>query len=354
MKIPFFKAESKKGLPPGTLLPVEHDSTQEIEVELIEYSANDIQTTNLSKDVSSWPDLATTKKNIWLNIIKLHDVQFLTDLGKKVGLDKLVLEDILNTAHRSKIEAFDDYTFLVARAIHFDPNTLDFDSEQISFVVKDHCVFSFQERKEDDFDFIRKRLNKGGRIRENGADYLIFALLDAIVDKYLIVLDQFGRLIQDLETHASTEKTRPFLARTNKIRDDLIMMRSQLSPLRDMTQKFVTGGDMKIQKKNLGYYRDLHDHAQQAWESLELFIELVRGARDYHLNLLSLSSNEVMKFLTLFASIFIPLTFVAGIYGMNFQYMPELHSEWGYPGILIFMGLMAASFIIYFKKKKWI
>jgi magnesium transporter len=285
----------------------------------------------------------------------IHQVEILEQLGECMGVHPLVLEDILNTDQRPKLEDFDDYLFIVLKMSHYDDQNGEMEVEQISLILGPNYVVSFQERPGDVFDPIRERITNGrGRIRKLGADYLAYALIDAIVDHYFVVLEQIGEKIEFLEEELITDPTPETLQTIHNLKREMIFLRKSVWPLRE-----VVGGLERRESPLIGesiavYLRDVYDHTIQVIDTLETFRDMISGMLDIYLSSVSNRMNEVMKVLTIIATIFIPLTLIAGIYGMNFKHMPELEQPWGYPVVWGVMLATAIVMLIYFRRKKWL
>jgi magnesium transporter len=291
----------------------------------------------------------------WINIDGLHDVKVIEKLGHYFGLHPLLLEDILNTEQRPKMEDFGDYIFLVVKMLNYDDKTEQIEAEQVSLILGPNWVISFQEREGDVFDPLRDRLRKGkGRIRKMGADYLAYALVDAIVDHYFIILEEFGEKIEDTETELATNPTRETLQAIRTTKKEMIFLRKSVWPLRELVSGLERGESPLIHESTGVYLRDVYDHTVQVIDTVESFRDMISGMLDIYLSSISNRMNEVMKVLTIFAAIFIPLTFVAGIYGMNFEFMPELRWHFGYFGVLIGMASVAGGMLVYFRRKRWL
>jgi magnesium transporter len=290
----------------------------------------------------------------WLNIDGVHQPEIIEQVGKSFGLHPLVAEDIASTGQRPKMEDFDDYIFVVVRMFKFDEEG-ETKSEQISIILGADFVISFQEREGDVFDAIRERLrNNKGKIRKLGADYLAYALIDAIVDNYFMILENLGEAVEDIEDRLVTNPTSETLQTIHDLKREMIFLRKSVWPLREVINRMERSESPLINKSTFVYLRDVYDHTIQIMDAVDTFRDMLSGMLDIYLSSVSNRMNEVMKVLTIIATIFIPLTFVAGIYGMNFKHMPELDLTWGYPAVLILMLSIAVVMLIYFRKKKWL
>jgi len=292
----------------------------------------------------------------WVNIDGLHDIEIMEKIGKHFGLHPLVLEDILNTEQRPKIEDFDDYIFVVLKMLYYDENEGEIRAEQISIILGSNFVLSFQERVGDIFNPLRDRIrNAKGRVRKMGPDYLAYSLLDAIVDNYFVVLEKLGEQIEGMEEELVTNPTPETLQRIHNLKREMIFLRKSVWPLREVVSRLERGESPLIKEATGIYLRDVYDHTIQVIDTIETYRDMLSGMLDIYLSSISNRMNQVMKVLTIIATIFIPLTFVAGIYGMNFEYMPELKWHWFYPKAfwLVMLGV-AALMLVYFRRKRWL
>jgi magnesium transporter len=351
----FIKRTSKKaGLPPGTLVHIGEKKTERVQITLIDYDETQFKQEEVETVEECFPfkDKPTVT---WINIDGLHDVQVIEKIGRYFNLHPLLLEDILNTEQRPKTEDSGDYIFLVVKMLYYDDQTEQVEAEQVSLILGPSWVISFQERPGDVFNAVRERIQKGkGRIRKMGADYLAYSLLDAIVDNYFIIMERFGDRIEDTETELATSPTTQTLQAIRAMKKEMVFLRKSVWPLREVVSSLERGESPLIHESTGIYLRDVYDHTIQVIDTVESFRDMISGMLDIYLSSISNRMNEVMKVLTIFAAIFIPLTFVVGIYGMNFEYIPELKWHWGYFGILVIMASIAGVMLFYFKRKRWL
>jgi magnesium transporter len=348
------RRSEKAGLPPGTLVHIGEKRVEKVKIEIIDYDETQITEKEAATIEECFPfkDKPTVT---WINIDGLHEVDIIEKLGNHFGLHPLLLEDILNTEQRPKLEEFENYVFFVLKMIFSDDNDSEIKAEQVSLILGPNFVISFQEREGDVFDAVRDRIRKSkGRIRKAGADYLAYALLDSIVDSYFTVLENIGEKIEDTEQQLTINPGTQTLHLIRKLKNEMIFLRKSIWPLRELISGLARLETSLVQKSTTLYIRDVYDHTIQVIDTIESYRDMISGMLDIYLSSISNKMNEVMKVLTIFASIFIPLTFVAGIYGMNFQNMPELGWGWGYFGALGFMALIGIVLVLYFKKKKWL
>jgi magnesium transporter len=285
----------------------------------------------------------------------LHQVEILEKLGECYGLHPLVLEDILNTDQRPKTEDYGEYIYIVLKMLDYNDKSNEIEPEQMSLILGPNFVFSFQEREGDTFNPIRERIrNNKGRIRKMGADYLAYTLLDSIVDNYFIILEKLGEKIEFLEEKLVTRPTPETLQVIHYLKREMISFRKAVWPLREVVSGLERGEASLIKEATRIYLRDVYDHTIQTIDTIETYRDMVSGMLDIYLSSVSNRLNSVMKVLTIIATIFMPLTFLAGVYGMNFKYMPELEWRWGYPVTWLIMAGIGISMLIYFRKKRWL
>jgi len=291
----------------------------------------------------------------WVNMDGLHDVDMIRDLGERFGWHPLMLEDIVSVGQRPKMEAYDGYVYLVLPMLSWHDAHDQVVEEQLSLILGKGYVFTFQERVGDVFESVRERLRSGrGRIRSRGADYLTYALMDAVVDHYFTVLERVGDVTEGLEAELLDDPKQSTMHDLHSLKRELISVRRAVWPLREVFAQLLRAEDQYFSKETQIFQRDVYDHTVQVIDTVEALRDLVSGAVDLYLSTVGYRTNEVMKVLTIMASIFIPLTFLAGLYGMNFEYMPELHMHWAYPVLLAVMALLGGGMLMYFKRKGWL
>lgn len=346
------RSSKKSGLPPGTIVHTGEDKDRKVKITVLDYNEKDFdeQTLKTLGDCKHYEDGTTTT---WINIDGVHDIKIIEEFGQKFNIDSLVLEDIASTDQRPKVEESDNYLFIVARMFYYDKAVIK--SEQISIILKKNCMITFQQSEGDVFNPIRERLriNKGA-IRKRKADYLAYSLLDAIVDNYFIVLEKFGEQIELVETKLTSEPKKETLREIHSLKYDVIFLRKATWPLREVVNQLIRNESKVIQPGTIKYLRDLYDHTIHVIDTIEAYRDILSSMVDLYLSSISNKMNEIMKVLTVIATIFIPLTFITGLYGMNFKYMPELESIYGYPAILLVMVIVGGSMYLYFRKKQWV
>lgn len=353
MRSKFQKRSSKAGLSPGSLVHIGNQYAEKSKITLIRYNETFFE----DKEISTTKDFHIEKDKgeiTWLNIDGLQDIKLFEDVGSMFGLHPLVLEDILNTNQRSKMEDYGDYIYLVIKNLYEQAGDKLL-SDQISIILGKNFVLSFQERESGIFESIREKISKSkGRIRKEGADYLVHAIVDNIVDHYFIELENLEDKIENLEDDLVKKPTQATLHDIHLFKKNLIVLGKTLWPLREAISSVERSDSPLINKTTLVYFKDIYDHTIAIIDTVETFKDMLSGMLDIYLSTISNRLNEVMKVLTIIATIFMPLTFIAGVYGMNFKYMPELEWRWGYFGVLGVMMVVALLMVRYFKKKKWL
>ena len=346
------KRSKKTGLAPGSLVHVGSKYAEKSKIKLIRYDETFFE----EKEINSIKDFSpeNDKKGItWLNIDGLQDIKLFEDIGDLFGLHPLVLEDILNTDQRPKMEDYGDYLYLVLKNF-YEREGEGLQSDQISVILGKDFVLSFQEKESSILDSIKEKISKSkGRIRKEGADYLAHAIMDNIVDNYFIVLENLEEKIENLEDDLVKKPTQSTLHDIHMFKRELIMLGKSLWPLREAINSLARSGSPLIDKSIVVYFKDIYDHIIAIIDTVETFKDMLSVMLDIYLSTISNKLNEVMKVLTIIATIFMPLTFIAGVYGMNFKYMPELEWRLGYFGVLGIMLTVALIMVFYFKKKKW-
>jgi magnesium transporter len=344
----------KAGMPPGTLVHIGEKSNREIRIKVIDFGPDRCD----EKDITGIEEcfyFADPSIISWIDVEGLHEVELIQQMGECQGFSPLMLEDIVNTDQRPKLEDFDDYLYIVLKMLH-ERQSGEIGVEQISLVVGANFIISFQEGLEgDSFAPVRERVRSGkSKIRTMGPDYLAYALIDAVVDGYFVVLENVGERIEDLEEEVVSTPSSDTVRKIHRMKREMITLRKALWPLREVIGALERRESPLISEPVTVYLRDVYDHTIQAIDAVEAYRDILAGLLDVYLSSLSNRMNEIMKFLTIIGTIFIPLTFIAGLYGMNFQYMPELHWRWGYFSCLGVMLVISIGMLFYFKRKKWL
>jgi magnesium transporter len=351
----FIKRTSEKtGLPPGALVHIGEKRQEHTRITVMDYEG-DRFVEQTPEDVESVFPLRDAPSISWVNIDGVHDMAVIEKLGQHFLIHPLTLEDTVNTAQRPKFEEFDDYLYVVLKMLIYDDNAGRVRAEQVSLVLGHSFLISFQEAEGDVFDAVRERIRRGrGRIRRGGSDYLAYALIDCIVDHYFVALEHLGEKVEALEAQLDVADGDNPLNAIFRLKQDMIYLRKQLWPLRETLSRFHKTENPLVQEKNRVFFADVYDHLLQGIEVIESLRDVLSGLQDLYLSMTGQRMNEIMKVLTIIATIFIPITFVAGIYGMNFEIMPELKWRGGYFMVWGIFIVIAAVMLFYFKRRKWL
>jgi len=347
------KKLKKVGLPPGSIVHIGNKRDEKVKITIVDYCEAKFQEKEAKSVEECFPykDKSTVT---WININGVHKMKVIEEIGKCFNLHPLILEDIVDTDQRPKIKDFGNYIFVILKMLYYDKNDNEMKVQQVSLILGKNYVISFQEREGDVFSSIRERIrNNIGRIRKAGADYLIYALIDAIVDNYFIITEKLGEKIENLEDKVISRPKPANLRIIHKLRRDLIFLRKSVWPLREVISILQRGESSLILESTNIYLRDVYDHTIQVMDTVETLRDIISGMLDIYLSSASNRMNEIMKMLTIIATIFIPLTFITGIYGMNFRNIPEIKWVWDYPVVLLGMLIIGIVMVIYFKRKKW-
>jgi magnesium transporter len=347
------RASKKIGLPPGSVVYVGEQKTEKVKIIVTEYDENDVETYEI-KSVDEIEPFTDTPQVTWVSVCGLHETEFLIQIGEKFKVHPLVLEDILNTETRPKIEITDDYLFIVMKLIIYNNEQQIFESEQVSFILGKNFIFSFTEKSDEIFNPVKERIkNQLGKVRKRGSDYLLYALMDIVVDQYFLALENVEGKIELLDDEVINNPENTKANNIYNLKNILLMLRRSATPTREIVSQLIKDDTDLIVTATEPYLRDLYDHIIHITESIELQREITTGLMETYLSMTSNKMNEVMKVLTVIATIFIPLTFIVGIYGMNFKFMPELDVPWAYYAVWVVMLAIVVMMVIYFRKKKW-
>ena len=354
MKRRILKKKINLGRAPGTLVDLQTSEMPAPRITRFAYNGDNIEEKG---DVSPEDVAPDAQKNLvtWINVDGVHNVEILNRIGGLFNIHPLILEDIQNTGQRPRLDRTDDLVFVCLKMLRFDSEIGDVNTEQVSIIFGTHFVITFQERQGDVFDPLRQRLRDNkGRVRRCDADYLAYSLIDSIVDNYFIVLENTEEQIDSLEDRIMISSEVDIPKKLHELKRKMLLIRRAVWPLREAISALEKDESSLIHKSTKPYLRDVYEHTIQVIDTVETFRDLVSGLYDIYLSAVSHNMNAIMKVLTIIATIFIPLTFIAGVYGMNFRYMPELAWRWGYPAVLGIMLAVAVAMLIYFKKKKWL
>jgi magnesium transporter len=347
------KRSRKSGLPPGTLVHIGEKRAETVRISVFDYDEAHFQErTGVKPEEVTAPGDAMVR---WVDIGGIHRMDVLETFGKTFGLHPLLLEDIANTDQRPKLDDYGTYGYVVLKMLYEGDRRGDINVEQVSLVFGENFLLSFQENGGDVFQVIKERLRAGkGRLRHAGSDYLLYALMDAIVDRYFAVLENLGEKIETLQDAVVTNPQPETLRDIHSLKRQLLFFRRSVWPLRDVLNNLSRSDGQFLQGTTKVFYRDVYDHVIQIVDTIESLREMVSSMMEIYLSSVSYRLNAVMKVLTIITTIFMPLSFIASIYGMNFEHMPELKSTWGYPAVLAVMAISGGGMLYFFKQKKWL
>jgi magnesium transporter len=348
------KRSRKAGLPPGSLVHIGERKAERTKITIIDYDEQNFQEKE-AKTVEECFPFKETATVTWINIDGVHDSEVVGKIGSHFSIHPLILEDIMTTAQRPKMEDMEGYIFIVLRMLSLAGRKKDVQSEQVSLILGSNFVISFQESEGDVFGAVRDRIRTGkGRLRKMGPDYLAYALIDSIVDNYFLTLEKLGEKVELIEEELVSDPDRRTLQEIHILKREMIYLRKSVWPLREVISGLERAESELIKESTGIFLRDVYDHTIQVIDTVETYRDMLSGMLDMYLSSVSNRMNEVMKVLTIIATIFIPLTFIAGIYGMNFRHMPELEWRWGYFVVLAFMFGIGVLMLNLFKRKKWL
>jgi magnesium transporter len=348
------KRSKKAGLPPGSLVHIGEERKDKMAVAILEYDEGHVWEKKLPAPGTCF-GFQGAPLVTWVQVTGIHQAEVMGQIGECFQLHPLVTEDILNSDQRPKMEQYGEDLFIVLKMLSYQPETGEITADQVSLILRPNAVISFQEDSADVFAPIRARINNGqGRLRKMGADTLAYALLDLVVDHYFSVLEKLGDKIEELEGKLVGNPSTETLQVIQKLKRELLLLRKWIWPLREVISGLQRDESPLIQPTTRIYLRDVYDHTIQVIDTIEIFRDILSGMLDIYLSSINNRMNAIMKVLTIIATIFMPLTFLAGLYGMNFKHMPELDSPFGYPAVLIGMGTIAGTMLLIFWKKKWL
>lgn len=344
----------KVGLPPGTLLHVGSKRAERPTITVLRYdeeSAVEKEGVLLDELVIDSAQAGVT----WIHVAGLSHVEIIERLGQMFNIHSLALEDILNTNQRPKLEDYGEYIYIAIKMLTYQPDNQVIAAEHINIVVGPNYVLSFQETDRVFFKPVRERIKSGqSRFRKHGADYLAYALMDTVVDYYFVLLEQLGERVEELEEELVTQPDAKLLPAIHNLKTEMLYLRRSVWPLREVIAQIERGDSALFKENTLLYIRDIYDHTIQVIETVETYRDMTSSMLEIYLSSISNRMNEVVKMLTVISTIFMPLTFLAGLYGMNFKYMPELEWQYGYPAVLVLMTVIGVTMYRYFSRKAWI
>lgn len=351
---PSTKRKEKVGLPPGTLKYIGDKPKEKTKIKMTQFNED---TYNIEEIKDFQIDLGKTRDSFikWIDISGLAEVNVIEQIGNQFNFHPLVLEDILSPNQRPKMEDYGDYIFIVLRNIFWNQNLDEFGHEQISLILGNNYVISFQEKESEIFNPIYERIKvPKGKVRVMRADYLLYALLDVIIDNYFIVIEKLGENIEDIEDNLIKNPNPETLQQIYHLKRSTIDLRKSIWPMRELLNKLQREQSKLISDNLQVYLRDIYDHIFRITDLIENYRDIIFGMLDMYLSSVSNRMNDIMKVLTIISTTFIPLSFLAGFYGMNFKYMPELSQSFGYPILILVMVIIAILMLYYFKRKRWI
>jgi magnesium transporter len=345
----------RPGTAPGTLVPTDVAKVEKVRIEVVEYGADGYHERSVEKLSDALP-FKPSPAITWVNVEGLHDMELVRELGEQLGLHPLVLEDIVSIGQRPKLEEHRDYLFVVLPMLSFEAGTNSVREEQLSIVLGPNYAFTFQERAGDGdpFDPVRDRIrNAGARIRGQGSDYLAYALIDSVVDHYFLILETLATTAEHIELEVFQDPARDTMHRIHSLKRELLVARRAVWPVRDMVNNLARTESALVSDPTRVFLLDVHDHMIRIIDSVIVIRDVIGGVLELYLSTIANRTNEVMKVLTMWAAIFIPLTFIVGVYGMNFDFMPELRVWWAYPALLVSMLAIAIGTLWWFKRRRW-
>ena len=344
----------KRHLPPGTLVHVGERASGPVRVSLMEYDGFRVrEASDLTRD--ELLKLPETTGNLWIHVEGLHDLAIVEALGKRFQLHPLVLEDLVNAAQRPKVEDTGEYLFFVVRMLRYSEETAEVGSEQMGLILGPNFLLTFRESTGSELDDVRERVRKAkGRIRSAGVDYLAYCLVDTVVDDFFVTLEKLAEKLELLEEELVIKPTTETLESIHRLKTDMIFLRRTVWPMREVINRLLMSGGGLVKDATVLYWRDVYDHTIHAIDTMETYREILSGMLDIYLSSMSNRLNRIMKVLTLIATIFIPLTFMTGWYGMNFKTMPELEWQWGYASFTCLVVLVVAMMLISFRRQDWL
>lgn len=350
----FLKSRAKaKGASPGSLIFMGKQKMESTKIRLFKYSENETSENDynsIDKALKAFDDRHIN----WLNVDGIHNTEVIRKIGKQLNISPLALDNVLNTGQRAKFFEDKESITVITKALHYNADENKINVEQLSFIIFQNIVISFQEKTGDHFESVRIRIRNGfGRIRKSSADYLMYALIDSLVDNYLINLEQIGEKIEALEPKLSNPG-KEISSELFQFKTEISFFRKTIKPLKEVLTRMLRSKNELIRDENIVFYQELFDMEEQSIDAVENYYGMTNDLINLYNTNISNKANEVMKVLTVFASIFIPLTFIAGVYGMNFNYMPELQSKYGYFIVWGVMVTVVILLLIFFRRKKWL
>lgn len=349
------RKRQKTGQPPGSVVFTGKRKVEKILIHYLQYDSETLQQKTLDNHAETVFQDSPENKVDWYDIRGLHDAELIQTLGNTFDIHSLILEDIADVHQRPKFEEYDKGNFISLKALAFDKSTNKISTEHVTLYFKKGFLVTFQETESNLFEAVRQRIQSGkGKVRQRGADYLAYAIIDVVVDNYFLIMDEIEEVIEELEDKIMNDQESNMKGQIHSLKKELLILRKSISPLREAISRFSKTDSPFVEESSVVFIRDLYDHTIQVMDMVESYRDMLNGLQDLFLTEVSFKMNKVMQLLTLVSTIFIPLTFLAGIYGMNFDVIPELHYENGYFILLAIMGVIFVGLMIVFRKKKWI
>lgn len=351
----FYKKRTQtKGQPPGSLIFIGKQRVEKPYIYVIDYSVDHLEERYID-NINELAPYIESNTTAWIDITGLHDTQLIQQIGEQFEIHSLLLEDILNTGQRAKFDEMDRSIFVTMKMLSLEKESDVVRSEQVSILIHDRFVITFQEQPGDVFEPVRNRIRAGkGRLRKFGTDYLAYTLMDSIVDNYVFLVEHLGEGIEDLELEILDDPDDKVLRKINGYKQELNFISKVIKPAKEIPKGIMRSESPVVEKRTLPYYKDLDDLVTHVIESIDTYRTVTSDYLSLYHTQVSTKLNDVMRVLTIFASMFIPVTFFAGVYGMNFEYFPELEFHWAYPAFWLIVILVIGSMLIYFKRKKWL
>jgi len=349
------KHRKKTGLAPGSVIFTGSRKVDKVLIHYMQYDANSIIEKEIDSHSKNLLHPSPVDKVDWYDVRGMHDTELVELLGKTFSMHPLILESVVDIHQRPKYEEYEKGNFITLRALSFDKNKIEVKKEHVALYFNEGFIITFQETESDLFEAVRKRItSSSGRIRQRGADYLAYALIDTIVDYYYVVLEEMEEVIEDLEEKMLVQQDIKDKTKIHQLKKELLIIRKSVAPLREAIGGFSKTDSNLVQVNNQVFIRDLYEHTVQIMDTIDSSRDILNGLQDLFISELSFKMNKVMQLLTLISVIFIPLTFLAGIYGMNFDNIPELHHTYGYHILLGVMFMILVVLLFIFKRKKWL
>ena len=350
----YIKRSRKTGLPPGSLVHIGRERSEKTRITVLDYDAEHVEERTIQA-VDELAPYVGKPTATWIDVVGIHEPDVIEQIGSRFQIHPLMMEDIMNTTQRPKIDDLGKYICLILKVIAFDESSADLRVEQLSLVFSHDFVLSFQESDSGIFRPLRDRIqNSRGRVRRMGTDYLVYCLMDAVVDHYFVVMERMGEKLDSLEDEVVSNPKREILRDVQRLRDEILVVRRAVWPLREVISMLERADSPLVDRTTAIYFRDVYEHTIQVMDTVDTYRDILSGMFDIYLSSVSNRLNEVIKVLTIIATVFMPLTFLAGVYGMNFEHMPELKWRYGYVLIWGVMIVIALAMLAYFRRRKWI